>query len=149
MQQARRYCGLPACPFPICWRAWRSPPHKEHSQQAIGAERKIMLKPLRGVVCLSSDTLWRVCLLHRRCPLESLHQGDSLKWHLLAVQNHPLMGRVAQSHRADTTRCLPAHIPRTSCLSLSPKVLAVLVSHWEPWGYFSQLVSRLLTMRLK
>lgn len=46
-----------------------------------------MLKPLRGVVCLSSDTLWRVCLSHRRCPLEeSLHQGDSLKWHLLAVQ---------------------------------------------------------------
>lgn len=46
-----------------------------------------MLKPLRGVVCLSSDTLWHVCLSHRRCPLEeSLHQRDSLKWHLLAVQ---------------------------------------------------------------
>ena len=148
VQWARWYCRLPACPFPICWRClakssqgiqltghWcRDDDHAEATMWC----RVPIIWHLVMCVCLSIDAAhWR-----RACC------RDALKWHLLAVQKTtPWWAEWPRATR-QTQPDVFQHTSQDILFDPLSQVLAVLVSHWEQ-GYFSQLVSRLLTMGLK
>ena len=146
IQWARQYCGLPACPFPICWRCLAKSSQgtqptghwcreNDHAEAATWCHVPIIW---HLVVC--------ICLSHWRCPLEE--SLEALNWHLLAVQKTiPWWAEWPRATR-QTQPDVFQHTSQGILFDPLSQVRAVQVSHREQ-SYFSQLVSRLLTIGLK